>query len=78
MAKWLSSHTLLSWPRVSLVRILGVDMALLIKHAEAASHVPHVEGPTTENIQLCTRRLGEKKEKKILKKKKEICIGEVG
>ena len=31
MAEWLSSHALLQWPRVSLVQILGVDMAPLIK-----------------------------------------------
>ena len=31
VAEWLSSHTLLWRPRVSLVGILGADMALLIK-----------------------------------------------
>ena len=31
MAEWLSSHTLLWWPRVSAVRILGADMAQLVK-----------------------------------------------
>src|SRR3712207_5343518 len=43
-------------------------------HAEAASHVPQLEGPTTKNIQLCTRGLwGEKgKIKKSLKKNKVI------
>ena len=30
-AEWLSLRALLQWPRVSLVRILGVDMAPLIK-----------------------------------------------
>ena len=30
-AQWVSPHALLPWPRVSLVRILGTDMALLIK-----------------------------------------------
>ena len=41
-------------------------------HAEAASHVPQLEGPTTKNIQLCTGGLwGEKgKNFKIFKKKK--------
>ena len=30
-------------------------------HAEAASHMPQLEGPTTKNIQLCTQGLwGEK------------------
>ena len=31
VAEWLSSHALLWWLRISLVRILGADMALLIK-----------------------------------------------
>ena len=31
VAEWLSSCTLLRWPRVSPVRILGTDMALLIE-----------------------------------------------
>ena len=31
VAEWLSSHALLQWPGVSLVRILGVDMAPLIR-----------------------------------------------
>ena len=34
-------------------------------HAEAASHMPQLEGPTTKNIQLCTGGLwGEKGKKK--------------
>ena len=37
-------------------------------HAEAASHMPQLEGPTTKNIQLCTGGLWEEKGKnKILK-----------
>ena len=40
-------------------------------HAEAASHMPQLEGPTTKNIQLCTGGLwGEKGKNKILKEKK--------
>ena len=39
-------------------------------HAEAASHVPQLEGPTKKNIQLCTRGLWGEKGKKNLKKKK--------
>ena len=31
MAEWLSSHAPLWWPRVSPVRMLGTDLALLIK-----------------------------------------------
>ena len=30
-AEWVRSHAPLGWPRVSLVRILGVDVALLIR-----------------------------------------------
>ena len=42
-------------------------------HAEAASHMPQLEGPTTKDIQLCTGGLWEKKEKnKVLKTKKKI------
>ena len=41
-------------------------------HAEAASHMPQLEGLTTKNIQLCTRGLwGEKGKTKIFKKKKK-------
>ena len=41
-------------------------------HAEAASHMPQLEGPTTKNIQPCTGGLwGEKGKNKIFKKKKK-------
>ena len=41
-------------------------------HAEAASCMPQLEGPTTENTQLCSRGIWEKKGKiKSLKKKKQ-------
>ena len=43
MAEWLSSCTLLRWPRVLPIRILGMDLAPLIKHTEAASHMPQLE-----------------------------------
>ena len=33
-------------------------------HAEAASHMPQIEGPTTKNIQLCTGGLWGEKGKK--------------
>ena len=39
-------------------------------HAEAASHIPQLEGPTTKNMQLCTGGLWEKKENNIFKKKR--------
>ena len=47
MAKWLSLHALLWQPRISLVQILGTDMALLSGHAEVASHIAGPEGPKT-------------------------------
>ena len=31
VAEWLSSRALLGWPRVSLVQILGTDMAPLVR-----------------------------------------------
>ena len=35
-----------------------------LSHAEAASHMPQLEGPTTKNIQLCTGgTLGRKRKK---------------
>ncbi|XP_070111110.1 interleukin-15 receptor subunit alpha isoform X1 [Equus caballus] len=39
-------------------------------HAEAASHMPQLEGPTTKNIQLCAGGLWEEKIKSLKKKKK--------
>ena len=66
MAEWLSSGALLWRPRV---RILGVG------HAEAASHMPQLEGPTTKkNIQLSTGGLwGEEGKIRSLGKKK-VCF----
>ena len=75
MAERLSSHAPVQQPRVSPVWILGTDMALLIKsssHAEVASHMPQLEGPTTKNTQPCTEGLlGEKGKIKSFKKKRE-------
>ena len=70
VAEWLSLRTPLRWPRVLPVRILGVDTAPSSGHAEVAPHMPQLEGPTTENTQLCTRgALGRKRKKtKSLKK----------
>ena len=65
VARWLSLHTLLQWPRVLLVRILGADMAPLINHAEVA--------PTWHNqkdLQLeCTAMYWGDLGRKIRKKK---------
>ena len=64
MAEWLSSHAALRRPRVSPVRILGTDMALLIRHAEAASHMPQLEGPATKVYNYILGGFGEKKQEK--------------
>ena len=67
VAKLLSSCSLLRRPGVLPIRLLGMDMAPLISHAEAASHMPQLEEPTIKNTQLCTwGPWGEKN--KILKK----------
>ena len=47
MAKWLSSLALLGWPRVSLVQILGADMAPLIR--SCCGSVPHATTRRTHN-----------------------------
>ena len=57
-AEWLSSGALLQRPRVLPVRILGVNMAPLVRPCWGG--VPHA---TTKNTQLCTGGLWEKKEK---------------
>ena len=62
-AKWLSSHSPLQ-PRVSRVRILGAGLALLINHAEVASHMPQLEGPTTRIYNHVLRDFGKKKKNK--------------
>ncbi|XP_070457991.1 interleukin-15 receptor subunit alpha isoform X3 [Equus przewalskii] len=41
-------------------------------HAEAASYMPQLEGPTTKNIQLCAGGLWEEKIKSLKKKKKAL------
>ena len=58
MAQWLSSCTPLQAAR----DFAGSDPGR--GHAEVASHVPQLEGPTTKNIQLCTGGFGEKKQEK--------------
>ena len=70
VAECLSLHTLPQWPRVSPVRILGADVAPLIRPCESASPMPQLEGPTTKNI--CSCILGGFGEKKAGKKKKKI------
>ena len=63
MADWLSL-TLCLRPRVSPVRILGTDLALLIKPAEVACHIAEPKGPTTSIYNYVLGCLGEKKKKK--------------
>ena len=65
MAEWWSPNAPLWWPRVSLVRILGADMAPLVRPRWGG--VAHATARRTHNwnIQLCTGRIGgEKAEKK--------------
>ena len=61
MAKWLSSHAPLWRPRVLLVRSSG--------HAEVASHVPQLEGPTPRIYNYVPGGFGEKKAERKRKKK---------
>ena len=61
MAERLSSHTPLWWPRVSLVQILGIDMAPC--HAEVAFHTVQTEGPATRTYDYVLGGFGEKKKK---------------
>ena len=64
MAEWLSSCTLLCQPRISLVQVLGTDMAPLAGHTDVVSHMPQLEGPTTKIYNYVLEGLGEKKQKK--------------
>ena len=73
VAEWLSLRALLQQPRVSPVQILAWTWYYSSGHAEAASHMPQLEGPTTKNTQLCTwGALGEKRKnkKKFFKKER--------
>ena len=68
------------WPRGLVVKFVRSAAGSLVFHwfeswartwhcssnpTEAASHVPQLEGPTTKNIQLCTRELWGEKGKKL-------------
>ena len=64
MAEWLSLHTPLWQPRVSPVQSLGTDRALLIRPAEAASHIAQLEGPVTRIYNYVLGGFGEKKKGK--------------
>ena len=70
---WLRLCAVLRQPRVLLVWILVRTWHCSSGHAEAASQMPQLEGPTTKNIQPCTGKLwGEKGKNKILKKKSRL------
>ena len=68
MAKWLSLRALLrQFPRFESWAWTWHHSS---GHAEVASHMPRLGGPTAKNIQLCTGGLwGEKRKNKIFKKK---------
>ena len=63
MAEWLSSCAPLWWPRVSLVWILGVDMAPSSSHAEVVSHIAQPEALTTRIYNYVLGVFGKKKNK---------------
>ena len=70
MAQWLSLRALFRRPRVYQFESWVQTWHRSLGHAEAASHMPQLEGPTTKNTQLCTRGLwGETGKIKSLKKK---------
>ena len=65
MAEWLSSHALLQAALCFIGSNPGRGYGTAHQdHAEAASHMPQLEGPTTKNIQLCTGGLWGVKGKK--------------
>ena len=69
MAEWLSSRTLLWWPRVSLVRIQGADIVPLIR--PCCGGVPHSRArrTTTTIHNYVLGGFGEKKEKRKKEKR---------
>ena len=70
MANWLGSHVPLRQPGVSLVQILGQfgswarTWHCSSGHAEVASHMPQIEGPTTKIYNYVLGEFWEKKQKK--------------
>ena len=73
MAEWLSSRAPLRQPRVSLVQTLGADTWHHSSgHAEAVSHMPQLEGPTTKIYLYTTMYWGLWGEKAERKKEKKI------
>ena len=70
VAMWLSLNALLCWPKVWLFKSRAQTWHRSSGHAEEASHMPQLEGPTTKNAQLCTGGLWGAKGKIKFKKKK--------
>ena len=69
MAKWLGSCALLHRPRVSPVRVLGTDMASLVRPCWGS--VPHATTGRTYNQKYTTMyqgALGRKRKNKIFEK----------
>ena len=65
MAEWLSSRAPLQAAQCFVGSNPGRGHGTAHQnHAEAASHMPQLEGPTTKNIQLCTGGLWGEKGKK--------------
>ena len=65
MAEWLSSRTLLQAAQCFVGSDPGRGHGTAhLNHAEVASHMPQLEGPTMKNIQLCTGGLWGEKGKK--------------
>ena len=70
VAEWLSSRARFGAPGFSRFGFWVRTRYGSSGCAEAASHMPQLEGPTSKNIQLCTGGLwGEKGKNKILKKR---------
>ena len=72
VAEWFKFTAPLWRPRVSRFGCWARSWHRSSGHAEAASHMPQLEGPTTKNTQLCTRGLWEEKGKIKFKKEKKI------
>ena len=72
MAKWLHSALHFGGPGFRRFESWVPTWHRSSSRAESASHMPQLEGSTTENIQLCPGgALGRKKKNKILKKKNQ-------
>ena len=65
VAEWLSSCTPVQVAQCFVGSNPGCGHGTAhVNHAEAVSHMPQLEGPTTKNIQLCTGGLWGEKGKK--------------